>query len=94
MCQRCYQYSAPSVVAGTSRIVFHRLNFEDHRPTESGLRPFQHQKLKMFAVIMDWHTPFAIVIPEHQGIVHADPATSFGGHRLPTLLQGCEESLC
>src|ERR1700723_1384159 len=45
--------------------------FEHDRPTEPGLRCFEHKKLKVFAVIVDWHTPFAIVILEHKGIVCA-----------------------
>jgi hypothetical protein len=56
--------------------------FEHDRPTESGLRRFEHQKLEVFSVIVDWHTPFAIVILEHKGIVHADPGTSFRGHKV------------
>src|ERR1700674_2143240 len=36
----------------------------------------------MFGVIVDWHAPFAIVILEHQRIVHADPGTSFRSHKL------------
>ena len=39
----------------------------------------------MFGVIVDWHAPFAIVILEHQRIVHADPGTSFRTHKPRTL---------
>src|SRR5437870_6492359 len=49
---------------------------EHDRPAESGLRPFEHQELEVFAVIVDWHTPFLIVILEHQRIVLANPCTS------------------
>jgi hypothetical protein len=48
---------------------------------ESGLRRFEHQKLKMFTTIVDWHTPFAIVILDQKRIVHADPGTSFRSHK-------------
>src|SRR5260370_15904650 len=54
--------------------------FEHNRPTESRLRSLEHEKLKVFAVIVDGHTPFAVVILEHQRIVHADPGTSFRTH--------------
>jgi hypothetical protein len=39
----------------------------------------------MVAVIVYWHTPFAIVILEHKRIVHADPGTSFRRHKRHTL---------
>jgi len=48
----------------------------------SGTVPLLHKEFEVFAVIMDWHTPFAIVILEHKRIVRADPGTSFGGHKL------------
>jgi hypothetical protein len=52
--------------------------FEHDRPTEPGLRRFEHEKRKVFSVIVDWHTPFVIVIQEHKQILHTDPGTSFG----------------
>jgi hypothetical protein len=51
--------------------------FEDDRPAESGLRPFEHEEFEVCAVILDGHTPFAIVILEHQWIVLAGPGASF-----------------
>jgi hypothetical protein len=47
--------------------------FEHDRSTEPGLRCFEHKKLKVFSVIVDWHTPFAILILEHKRVVCADP---------------------
>src|SRR6202171_5163126 len=54
--------------------------FEHDRPTQPGLCRFEHKELKVFSVIVDWHTPFAIVILEHQRIVRADPGTPFRSH--------------
>jgi hypothetical protein len=39
-------------------------------------------ELKVFSVIVDRHTPLAIVILDHKGIVHADPGTSFRSHKI------------
>ena len=36
----------------------------------------------MFAVIVDWDTPFPIVILEHQRIIDADPGAPFFRHRV------------
>jgi len=33
-------------------------HFEDDRPTEPGLRRFEHKKLKIYSVIVDWYAPF------------------------------------
>jgi len=44
------------------------------------LRRFEHKELKVFSVIVDWHTPFAIVILKQKRIVYADPGTSFCRH--------------
>ncbi len=43
----------------------------------SGLCAFEHEKLEVLAVIVDWDTPFAIVILEHQRIIDADPGAPF-----------------
>ena len=32
--------------------------FEHDRPAEPGRRRFEHKELKVFSVIVDWHTPF------------------------------------
>jgi len=49
---------------------------------------FEHEKLEVLAVIVDWDTPFAIVILEHQRIIDADPGASFNcctAHKLKTV---------
>ncbi len=33
--------------------------------TEPGLRRFEHEEFEVLAIIMDRHTPFAIVVLEH-----------------------------
>ncbi len=43
----------------------------------SGLCAFEHEKLEVLAVIVDWDTPFAIVILKHQRIIDADPGAPF-----------------
>src|SRR5712692_2969245 len=48
---------------------------EHDRPTEPGLRRFEHEEFEVLAIIMDRHTPFAIVVVQHQRIV-ADPGAS------------------
>ena len=35
---------------------------QDREPTQTGLRPFKHEKLEQQPVIVDWQTPFLIVI--------------------------------
>src|SRR6266550_5220057 len=50
---------------------------EHNRPAESRLRCFENQELEMSTVIVRWHTPFVIVIFEHQGIVDVDPGATF-----------------
>src|SRR5438045_6067638 len=53
----------------------------DHdRPAEPGLRRFEHEELEVLAIVMDRHTPFAIVILQHQRTVAADPGTPVGPH--------------
>ncbi len=62
------------------------LLFPKHKPpTESGLGAFEHQKLKVLTVIVDWNTPFAIVILEQQRIVYRRPCTSRRSHKPPML---------
>src|SRR6267143_423509 len=54
----------------------------------SGLCAFEHEKLEVLAVIVDWDTPFAIVILEHQRIIDADPGAPFNrctAHKLKTV---------
>jgi hypothetical protein len=44
--------------------------------------------LEVLAVIVDWDTPFAIVILEHQRIIDADPGAPFNcctAHKLKTV---------
>ena len=67
--------------------------FEHNRPAESRLRPFEHQKLEVFAVVMHRHSPFTIVILEHHRIVGAGPRTSFGDHKLNALRHRVSEIL-
>src|SRR6266851_2684111 len=55
---------------------------------KSGLCAFEHEKLEVLAVIVDWDTPFAIVILEHQPIIDADPGAPFNcctAHKLNTV---------
>ena len=54
---------------------------QDDRPAQPGLRPFENKELEMFAIIVDRHAPFPIVIIEHQGIAFADPPASFLDHK-------------
>ena len=39
-----------------------RAPFQDGRPAKPSLRPFEHQKLEMGAVVVHRHTPFLIMI--------------------------------
>src|SRR5439155_1395815 len=54
--------------------------FEHDRPTESGLGRLEDEKFEVFAIVMNRHTPFAVVILQHERIVDADPGTSIGLH--------------
>src|SRR5262245_55040197 len=58
------------VLAESAAIAFTLV--QDDRPAQSGLRPLQNEELEMFNVVVDRHSPFAIVIFEHQGIAFAD----------------------
>jgi len=35
----------------------------------------------VFAIVMNRHAPFTIVILEHQGIILAGPVTTLGNHK-------------
>jgi hypothetical protein len=48
---------------------------EHDRPTEPRLRRFEHEEFEVLAIVMNRHTPFAIVILQHRRIVAADPGT-------------------
>src|SRR5580692_3436579 len=64
------------------------LAFVEHdRPTESGLRRFQYKELKMRRVIVNWHSPFAIVILDHERVVRTGPGTSFDSHIIASTQQ-------
>jgi hypothetical protein len=47
---------------------------------QAGLRSCKHEKFKVLAVIVDWDTPLAIMILEHQRIIDADPGAPFFDH--------------
>ena len=55
---------------------------EDSRPAQARLRAFENEELEVCAIVMRWHTPFAIVILTHQLVVDADPRTPFRLHGL------------
>lgn len=55
---------------------------QNGRPTEPGLRTFQHQKFKMPSVVVDRDAPFAVVIGKHQRVVGPNPGTSFPIHNV------------
>jgi hypothetical protein len=39
---------------------------------------FEHEEFEVLAIVMDRHTPFAIVVLQHQRTVAADPSTPVG----------------
>jgi len=47
--------------------------FQHDRPAESRLCGFEQKKLEVRAIVVDRHTPFAIVMVQHQRIVDVGP---------------------
>jgi len=50
-----------------------------YRPAQPSLCTFEHEKLEVPAVIVNWDTPLAIMVLEHQRIIDIDPRASLDG---------------
>jgi hypothetical protein len=50
-----------------------------YRPAQPSLCAFEHEKLEVPAVIVDWDTPLAIMVLEHQRIIDSDPRAPLNG---------------
>src|SRR5689334_9932062 len=55
---------------------------EDHAPREPRLEPVQHELREQLATAIERHTPFLVVVGEHQWIVATGPAALDHGPRI------------
>ena len=55
---------------------------EDHAPRESRLEAVQHELGEQLAIVVERHSPFLVVVGEHQRVVAAGPTASDHGPRI------------